>query len=220
MASLYEGEPANKRRRQRAAVVGQVTAAEQAAVVGQTAAAEQVTAAEQAEWDAFWDLCHEGLGADWGDGMGNDEDGEPLHEDFVTFRNDVLPDTDTASADTRHAAAQLASVIQDKGVVETRRLDLELATLLVEGIVKAKRSVRHIIVRSRPESVREWLDTNIHLHGEGGQVIADASGSSMHIDAISDRKLNSRTLLIDEVGDKSLQDKVTAAGGMVVVVGG
>jgi len=145
--------------------------------------------------------------------MGNDEDGEPLDEDFVVFRNDILPHTDTAPEDARHAAAHLVSVIQDKGVVETRRLDLELATLLVDAIVQSNRSVRHILVHCLPESAREWQETKIHLHGEGGQIITDASAI-----IVPERKLNARTLLIDEIGNQTLQDKVTAAGGMVVVV--
>lgn len=166
---------------------------------------------EEREWDEWWEEVHDGLG--WGDGLGNDEDGEPVDEDFVMFRNDILPDTDTASAETRRVAEQMASVIQTKGVVQTRHLDLELATLLVNALVQSDRSVRHILVHCLPESAHEWREANIHLHGEGGQIITDASG-------IPERKLNARTLLIDEIGNQALQDKVTAAGGIVVVVKG
>jgi len=174
---------------------------------------------EEREWDEWWEEVHDGLG--WGDGFGNDEDGEPVDEDFVMFRNDILPDTDTASAETRRVAEQMASVIQTKAVVDLElHLDLELATLLVNALVQSNRSVRHILVHCLPESAHEWREANIHLHGEGGQIITDASGSSMHIDTIPERKLNARTLLIDEIGNQALQDKVTAAGGIVVVVKG
>lgn len=167
---------------------------------------------EIAEWDAWWEEVHDGLG--WGDGFGNDDDGEPLYEGLVIFRNDILPYTDTDAADeeAKRDAARLVSVIADKGVVETRTLDLHSVTLLVTAIVKSGRSVRHILVHALPEHAHDWQQTQIHLHGEGGQIITDTSLP------IPQRKLNERTLLIDEIGNASLQDSVKDAGGMVVVV--
>jgi hypothetical protein len=154
------------------------------------------------EWDAWWEEVHDGLG--WGCA---DE------EDVVTFRNDILPYTDTVSEDAQSHADRLVSVIQERAVVETRSLDLGLATLLVTAIVKAGRSVRHILVHTLPEHAHEWQQSQIDLHGEGGQIITTDGAH------IPDRKLNARTLLIDEIGDKALQDKVTTAGGMVIIVG-
>ena len=171
---------------------------------------------EEREWDEWWEEVHDGLG--WGDGFGNDEDGEPVDENFVIFRNDILQPQPTASAETRRVAEQMVSVIETKGVVQARHLDLELATLLVDALVQSNRSVRHILVHCLPESAHEWREANIHLHGEGGQIITDASGYAMDIDTIPERKLNARTLLIDETGNQALKDKVAAAGGIVVVV--
>jgi hypothetical protein len=159
------------------------------------------------EYEDAWLEMHEGLG--WGDGFGDEE--------VVMFRNDILPYTDTVPAHIAHQTSEIVSVI-DSTVVRTKieNLNTEFVAALVDLIVARGRSVRHILVNSHADHTGEWLESSIDLHGEGGQVVSGPSAQVL--ETIPERKLNARTLLIDELDNKSLQEKVVAVGGMVVVV--
>ena len=164
---------------------------------------DEAAAEEENGFDAF-----DGLG--WGDGFGYDEDGEPMHEGFVMFRNDVLPDTDTI-AQRIHDLAD--TFVGDDGCVVRAGSGEDaflISCVLVRKFVLSGRSVRHIIVHALPDDYSEWNATDIHHHGEGGKIITAAT------DHLPDRILNSRTLLIDERNDVGLQDRIRSAGGMVV----
>lgn len=117
------------------------------------------------------------------------------------------------------AAAGAAGVVSvvDGRVVKTRlSCPAERAgfvSALVNDIVRAGRSVRHIIVLADMEHTREWLDSRIDQHGEGGKIISSPGSTT-----VPSRLLNERTLLIDEVDDVNLQAVVLGAGGMAIAV--
>lgn len=175
-----------------------------------TTVAAATAAEDDFDGDVRWDSQWEGLGMGFFDDT--DSDG-----DLLTFRNDILCDLNVVPEDLRRGAADVISVT-DGRVVRTKLSSTAdgagfgFVSALVNHIVRAGRSVRHILVLADMEHTQEWLDSRIDQHGEGGKVMSSPDAT------IPPRLLNERTLLIDEMDDANLQAVVLAAGGMAVAV--
>lgn len=161
-------------------------------------------------WESEWEARTDGLRDDF----------FPVDNGTLTFRNDILCDLDVVPEEVRliatAGAAEVVSVL-DGRVVRTKLCrpaeGAGFVSALVNGIVLAGRSVRHILVLAHTEHAQEWSDSRIDQHGEGGKIMSSNPGAT-----IPSRLLNERTLLIDEVGDANTQAAVLGAGGMAIAV--